>query len=180
MKAIVIYCSKRGTTKKYAEWIAEDLGCKIVPVQNMDVSALGDFDIVIYGGWTRGGGIVDLDKIRKNYVKWDLDKKSLLVYSVGIARMSKPNMDQMREINMTKPIQDIPLFILPGAYHKENISGVDKIIMKATKKILVSGGITKVSEELNKHLEEGLDEVDRKCIDPIIEEVRRIDEEHNK
>ena len=29
-KAIVIYTSKRGSTKQYAEWIAEDLGCEAV------------------------------------------------------------------------------------------------------------------------------------------------------
>ena len=29
-KAIVIYTSKRGSTKQYAEWIAEDLGCEAI------------------------------------------------------------------------------------------------------------------------------------------------------
>ena len=32
-KAIVIYTSKRGSTKQYAEWIAEDLGCEAVPFE---------------------------------------------------------------------------------------------------------------------------------------------------
>ena len=34
-KAIVIYTSKRGSTKQYAEWIAEDLGCGAVPLSDV-------------------------------------------------------------------------------------------------------------------------------------------------
>ena len=29
MKSVVVYSSITGFTKKYAEWIAEDLGCEI-------------------------------------------------------------------------------------------------------------------------------------------------------
>ena len=36
-KAIVIYSSKRGSTKQYAEWIAEDLCCEAI--ENFDSDA---------------------------------------------------------------------------------------------------------------------------------------------
>ena len=63
-KSIVIYTSKRGSTKQYAEWIAEDLGCRAVPLddvlkEGMDLHGYG---CVIYGGWIRGSGIVDFDR----------------------------------------------------------------------------------------------------------------------
>ena len=35
MNSIVTYKSKTGFTKKYAEWIAEDLGCKAVKLSEL-------------------------------------------------------------------------------------------------------------------------------------------------
>ena len=64
-KAIVIYNSKRGSTKQYAEWIAGDLECIAVPLQNFDYGSLSQFDVVIFGSWLRGSGIVGFDKFRK-------------------------------------------------------------------------------------------------------------------
>ena len=47
-KAIVIYTSRRGSTRQYAEWIAEDLGCSAYPLtditdKNADID-LADYD----------------------------------------------------------------------------------------------------------------------------------------
>ena len=64
-KAIVIYNSKRGSTKQYAEWIAGELGCTSVSLENLDYGSLGQFDVVIFGSWLRGSGIVGFDKFRK-------------------------------------------------------------------------------------------------------------------
>ena len=64
-KYIVIYTSKRGSTKQYAEWIAEDLGCEALPLSDAQRLDLHEYDCVIYGGWIRGSGIVDFDKFAK-------------------------------------------------------------------------------------------------------------------
>ena len=64
-KSIVIYTSKRGSTRQYAEWIAEDLGCKALPLSDAKGIDLHEYDCVIYGGWIRGSGIVDFDKFAK-------------------------------------------------------------------------------------------------------------------
>lgn len=33
MKAVIIYYSKTGFTRRYAQWLAEDLNCPAVPYQ---------------------------------------------------------------------------------------------------------------------------------------------------
>ena len=35
MNAIVIYKTKYGSTKQYAEWIAEELGCDFIDAKNV-------------------------------------------------------------------------------------------------------------------------------------------------
>ena len=77
-KAIVIYTSKRGSTKQYAEWIAEDLGCPALTLdeaKSQDIN-LYEYDCIIYGGWIRGSGIVDFDK----FAKWLDDELMIKTY----------------------------------------------------------------------------------------------------
>ena len=50
MNAIVLYKSKYGSTKAYAEWIAEDLGCECRPAKGVKVDDLLSYDTIIYGG----------------------------------------------------------------------------------------------------------------------------------
>ena len=40
MSTIVVYRSKYGATKKYAEWIAEELKCDIFDMKNITVEEL--------------------------------------------------------------------------------------------------------------------------------------------
>jgi flavodoxin len=54
----VIYKSKDGTTRRYAEWLAEDLGASLFEATTIKPNQLMDFDIVIYGGGLYAGGII--------------------------------------------------------------------------------------------------------------------------
>jgi menaquinone-dependent protoporphyrinogen IX oxidase len=53
-KTIVLYESKTGFTRKYAEWIAEELDAELFPLQearrSIDAAKLQDYDAVIFGG----------------------------------------------------------------------------------------------------------------------------------
>jgi menaquinone-dependent protoporphyrinogen IX oxidase len=43
MKSIVIYKSKYGSTKTYAEWIASELSCEAVDAKNIRAEQLVDY-----------------------------------------------------------------------------------------------------------------------------------------
>ena len=49
MNAIVIYKSKYGSTKAYAEWIAEELSCSAVDVKSIKVEDILGYDVIVYG-----------------------------------------------------------------------------------------------------------------------------------
>lgn len=46
----VIYKSKYGSTKQYAEWIAKELDASLFEATNIKPSQLLDYDVVVYGG----------------------------------------------------------------------------------------------------------------------------------
>ena len=50
MNTIVIYKTKYGATKKYAQWISEELGCEAVDAKKITVDDILKYDTIVYGG----------------------------------------------------------------------------------------------------------------------------------
>lgn len=176
MKAVVIYSSKRGATKKYADWIAEDLGCSCIPIAACDLHSLEQFDVVVYGGWLRGSGIVGFDKLKSSIT--DLSSR-LVVFCDGISKNTPENFMQIVEINFGEEKTDVPLFFLGGAYYPAKVTGIDKIMMKVAKHVLVSGSTGGADGEeeafsMKSVIEYGIDLVDRKNAAQVVSAARKI------
>ena len=62
-KTIVLYRSRTGFSKCYAEWIAEDLACECRSIKGVKLDDLKDFGLVIYGAGVYAGMIAGLGKI---------------------------------------------------------------------------------------------------------------------
>ena len=82
MKTIVIYKSKYGSTKQYAEWIAEVLSADIFEARSVKAADLEKYDTIIYGGGLYAEVIAGVTLITKNYEK--LKDKKLVVFTTGI------------------------------------------------------------------------------------------------
>ncbi len=82
MNAVVIYKSKYGSTKAYAEWIAEELGCEAKDAKGIKADDLLKYDTIIYGGGLYAEVIAGVSLITKNIEK--LKDKKLIVFTTGI------------------------------------------------------------------------------------------------
>ena len=82
MSTIVIYKSKYGSTKRYAQWIAEALGCEAKEHKLIKPEDLLKYDTIIYGGGLYAEIIAGVSLITKNFEK--LKDKKLIVYTTGI------------------------------------------------------------------------------------------------
>ena len=51
MSTVVVYSSQTGFTKRYAEWLAEELGCQVVSLGDEPRFDASGFDVVVLGGW---------------------------------------------------------------------------------------------------------------------------------
>ena len=69
MNAIVVYKTKYGSTKTYAEWIAEELSADIRDAKTVKADDLLKYDTIIYGGGLYAEGINGVSLITKNYEK---------------------------------------------------------------------------------------------------------------
>ena len=69
MKTIVIYKTKYGSTKTYAEWIAKELDCKAVCTKEVKIDDLMNYDTIVYGGGLYAEVIAGVNLITKNLKK---------------------------------------------------------------------------------------------------------------
>ena len=91
MKTLIIYTSQTGFTKKYAQWIADEMGADIFDLKDARKKEKDFFDgyeAIAYGGWAMAGNAVG--------VKWFLDKsadwhdKHLAIVCVGPRSFDQP------------------------------------------------------------------------------------------
>ena len=82
MNAIVVYKSKYGSTKAYAEWIAQALECEMADAKNIKINDLEKYDTIVYGGGLYSEVIAGLSLITKNVEA--LKDKKIIVFTTGI------------------------------------------------------------------------------------------------
>ncbi|MBS5334369.1 MAG: hypothetical protein DBY08_05635 [Clostridiales bacterium] len=173
-KTVVIYKSKHGSTKKYAEWIGEELCCPVIAEADFSKKDFDNYENVIFGGCVQAGGIMGFDIIKKNMRR--LQGKKLVVFAVGLNVMQKETRMQLREINFGKrKLAGITCYYCPGAYSPENIHGIDAGIMKMMVNMLKSKKPIETTDEdrvLLEHVQNGVDMTDRKYIEPIVAEFK--------
>jgi len=77
-KVAVIYKSKYGATKQYAEWIARALNADIFSASNVKISRLKDYDMIIFGGGMYAGNINGISQVAR------YPAKPLVIFTVGL------------------------------------------------------------------------------------------------
>jgi menaquinone-dependent protoporphyrinogen IX oxidase len=158
MNTAVIYKSRYGSTKKYAEWIAEELSCPLFEASQINKSEINAYDTVIYGGGLYAGSIAGVKDIAKSY------QGRLVVFAVGLTPPEDMNLSEITERN---GIVDVKLFLFRGGYVFDKLSALHKLIMRVVRKSMSSKpGLT--AEEKVAFYGNVLDFTDRTAIVPLI------------
>lgn len=125
MKILVTYKSKTGFTKKYAEWIAEELGCEAKDIKTITPKNVAEYDLVIHGGWIFGGIISGYKKIKS------FAPKQLIVFGVGFTPKAKVDLKKMAEENK---LGDTPLYCFEGGTNPPKMGFVGRKIVEMVTK----------------------------------------------
>ncbi len=81
MSKIIIYGSKYGTTKIYAEELAQRINVEAVPFES--AKDINNYDTVIYLGALYAGGVMGMTKTFKKIT--DVSSKKIILATVGLA-----------------------------------------------------------------------------------------------
>ena len=167
MKALVIYTSQTGFTKRYAGWLAEELGGEAVSL--IDIKKASDdrfaaYDTIVYGGWANAGKVVGSDWFLKKAPAWR-DKK-LALFCVGAAKEGDQNMkNALDRLLDSEQKKYIGAFYLPGGLDYAKLKAGSKLLMKAYASMLKKKPETK---EYGEMISQSFDASDKKYLAPLI------------
>ena len=166
---IVVYQSKYGSTRKYAQWLETLIDCDCVSVDDLKKKELPYYDNIIFGGGIHAGGITGINLIKKNYKK--IHDKNIIIFAVGIDDRKDETIKELKYINYNKKMEKIPLFFCPGAYDPFKIKGFDKWLITKVRNMIMRKPVVQREDsevELVKRIDNGGDWTDKKFLEPII------------
>ena len=171
-KIAVIYKSHYGTTKNYAEWIAETLEASLFENSDIKADQLLDYDVIVYGGGLYAGGIAGSKLVAKNPCN------TLVVFTVGLANPGITDYNNILNKNFTKEgLDKIKVFHLRGGIDYSKLGFIHKTMMWAMKKETEKLPIDKRTADDHLLLEtygDKLDFTNRQTIKPLIEYIKKL------
>ena len=168
----VIYKSKYGTTKQYAQWIADELNASLFESSEVKPSQLTNYDVVVYGGGLYAGGIIGVKLVTENPCN------CLIVFTVGAADPDTTDYSAILSKNFTQDLlSKVKVFHLRGGIDYAKLSIVHKGMMAMLKRMVSKSKKSgaEVSEEDKVFLESyggKIDFTNKAAIKPLIDYVR--------
>lgn len=126
-KVAIVYKSKYGATKKYAEWLSEDIKADLYLQDKCKIENIKEYDTIIYGGGIYASGIAGLSFIKKNYSK--LKDKTIIIFAVGASPYDEKAFNQLKEHNLSGELESIKLFYLRGMFDLKSMTFKDKLLI---------------------------------------------------
>lgn len=135
MKTLIVYSSKTGFTEKYAKWIAEEIPCTCLPLQEAENLDIKEYDTILFGGGFYAGKINGINWLQKRIP--DLTGKKAALFCTGASPEDSPEIPQAIDQNLSKEQQKIITpFYLQGGINYEKMTWKDKALMAVFRKIL--------------------------------------------
>lgn len=175
MSTVVVYSSQTGFTKRYAEWLAEELGCQVVSLGDEPRFDASGFDVVVLGGWLHAGGLAGkkwLARAREKHLQ-----TRFVVFAVGATPVEWTDMvEEALAKELPSPeFDDVERFYLRGGFAYERLSLPNKLAMKMFFKMQEKQAATDPrAAEMLSGMRGGFDGTDRAAIAPVVARVREL------
>jgi menaquinone-dependent protoporphyrinogen IX oxidase len=132
MKAIVLYRSISGFTKKYAQWIAEELGADLFDCREVKPDAFSAYGLVIFGGSLHAVGINGIDIITRNLGA--LAGKKVIVFATGASPAREDIPEEVLAANFPEEQRKLlRFFYLRGGFDFGKLDLPNKALMTLLK-----------------------------------------------
>ena len=180
MRILVTYASKYGTTKRYAQWIAEDLACDLRDSREVNAELLKSYDILIHGGGLYAGGLSGIQTIVKNYDA--ISNKRIILFSCGLADPEDPENVAHIEAGLEKVLtpemrEKIRQFHLRGGIDYSRLGLTHKAMMAMLRTVMLKKGYDNLRSEDQMMLDTyggTVDFTNRESLAPLLNYVRSL------
>ncbi len=168
-KVLVIYKSKYGSTKRYAQWIAEEINGDLIESSKVKGEDLKKYDTIVFGGFLHAVGISGVKIITENFK--NIADKRLIVFAVGCAPERDKDIEKVFSANLKAEMRGkIQCFYLRGAFNYESLDFVDKMMnaLKIKLKKIQEEDLDEDAKGLLECYDNPVDWTDKKFIQPIV------------
>ena len=132
MKTLVIYTSQTRFTKKYAEWITEQMSADLMEFSEAKKKKndfFAGYDAIVFGGWIMAGRTVKVNWFLSKADLWK-DKK-LAVFCVGGSPEDNPDVDlTLKNMLTDEQRKYIRAFYCQGGFNYGKMNGPSRLAMK--------------------------------------------------
>jgi menaquinone-dependent protoporphyrinogen IX oxidase len=129
---IVIYKSRSGFVKKYAEWISEELSADLKDYSQVSINDLSKYKTIIYGGGIYVSGINGIKLIMDNLDK--LEEKKIIIFATGASTGKPEDIDNIKRKNFTyDQLKIIKFFYLRGGFDFKKLKFPYTVVMRLMK-----------------------------------------------
>lgn len=131
---IIMYQSKYGATKKYANWLVEMTGFDCMETPNATLDMVLRYKTIVLCGGIYASGIAGLSFVKKHFR--DLNDKKIAVFCVGASPYDEQAFNEIKKHNLKGELSDIPLFYGRGAWDESLMSFKDRTLCKLLQKAI--------------------------------------------
>ena len=175
MKTLIVYTSQTGFTKRYADWLAEELQADVMTLEEakkQDTQYFDTADVIIYGGWAMGGKIVNCEWFTQRIPDWK--EKKLVLFCVGASPNENPEVDVALHNALTDEERKYAnAFYCQGGISYEKMKLPMKLAMKAfASMVRKKKDATEQEKIMGEMLSKSYDIADKMYINPIVDYVR--------
>ncbi len=164
MKSLILYKSKYGSSKQYAQWLNQEINSDIFELDKCP--SLENYSVIILGGGVYMGKINGSDFISKN---WDtLKNKKVILFSTSATEPGTPEINGFYENSLPKEIRaQIKYFPLSGACAYKDLT--------FSHKILSFIGSLFLKDPVKKHeMRHGFNRMKKENINPILDYIKTL------
>ncbi|ABR48288.1 hypothetical protein Amet_2129 [Alkaliphilus metalliredigens QYMF] len=172
---LLVYKSNSGLTKKYAEWIQEELNCTTIELKDAHISEITKYDIIIFGGGMHANKINGIKFIKNNLERFR--NNHLIIFATGATPASAVEEVKKFEQANIPCGHSIPFFYFQSGMNYKDMRIIDKIIMNCFNFVLrLKKDKNSVEQGTMEAISNSYDNSNQIVIKPLIHYVRQLSE----
>ncbi len=160
MNGIIVYGGKYGSTRQYAEWIAQKTGYRAVPLKKVKSADLSDYQTIVVGGSIKMGKSDAAAWLQKN--RSILHGKTVHLFTVSGAGADGEEAERFREAAVPEWLKSSASYhAFPGRWNPaEGPALLRWLFAKLSQKENGTGPMTEMAR--------GFDRMDESSIAPLV------------
>lgn len=169
-KALVVYNSQTGFTRRYAQWLAAALGAPCVPYAQRGSLDLAGYDTVIFGSWCHAGSVLKKKWLLEQCARYP--DKRFFAFAVGASSAQSPDIPLAMAANFPEGCR-VQAFYLPGGLNYEKMGFTSRLMMKMLVRFLnAKKDKTPEETEAARMMAQNYDLSDESLLAPLLEAIR--------